>query len=85
MKAFINVVAVGLLSISTLSFASQAYNQNSMLEYYGTGNDGDNTTGMLLKQTEEQSLSVSAHPGKAHPPHSETVATGGDSEGHNHL
>lgn len=87
MNAFINFVAVGLFSISTLSFASQAYNQEPMLDYYGTGSDGDNTTGLLLKQTEtmRSSASASAHPGKSHPPHTDTIATGNDAEGHNHL
>jgi len=41
-------MATSLLALSSLSFAANIFPANT-LDYYGTGNDGDNSTGLQLK------------------------------------
>jgi len=50
MKALIKFVFIGLCGVASSSFASQHHEQNMKIDHFGTGNDGDNSSGLLLKQ-----------------------------------
>jgi hypothetical protein len=50
MRTLINFAFIGLCGLATTSFASQHHDQAMKIDHFGTGNDGDNTTGLLLKQ-----------------------------------
>jgi len=75
MKTLVHFMAIGLFGISSVSFAA---NSNSTIEYYGTGNDGDNSTGLRLKNPEKQ-LSAAAIQSKP-APRIEYYGTGNDGD-----
>lgn len=50
MKTLIKFVFIGLCGVASSSFASQHHEQNMKIDHFGTGNDGDNSSGLLLKQ-----------------------------------
>jgi hypothetical protein len=50
MKTLIKFVFIGLCGVASSSFASQHHEQNMKIDHFGTGNDGDNTTGLLLQE-----------------------------------
>ncbi|WEI24151.1 hypothetical protein PYR74_09725 [Acinetobacter bereziniae] len=50
MKTLIKFVFIGLCGVASSSFASQHHEQNMKIDHFGTGNDGDNSSGILLKQ-----------------------------------
>ncbi|MBJ9953303.1 MULTISPECIES: hypothetical protein [unclassified Acinetobacter] len=50
MKALIKFVFIGLCGVAGSSFASQHHDQTIKIDHFGTGNDGDNSSGLLLKQ-----------------------------------
>lgn len=50
MKTLIRLTVIGLCSVSSLSFASHQNTQEIRIDHFGTGSDGDNTSGLLLKE-----------------------------------
>jgi hypothetical protein len=78
MRTLINFAFIGLCGLATTSFASQHHDQAMKIDHFGTGNDGDNTTGLLLKQPIK--LVASSKQEKSNEPRIEYYGTGNDGD-----
>jgi hypothetical protein len=47
-----------MFSLSNLTNASIHTSPNQTIDHYGTGNDGDNTSGLLLKIRHQQFIQI---------------------------
>ncbi|KAF1027822.1 MAG: hypothetical protein GAK29_00463 [Acinetobacter bereziniae] len=80
MRILINFAFIGLCGLATTSFASQHHDQAMKIDHFGTGNDGDNTTGLLLVDHEKVYSASNTYVASPEPMRIEHYGTGNDGD-----